>query len=987
MADAPAAEATKKAKKKDEGGEKKEKLIIQGRKDEDILGSAYVKKFKLDDPTDWSRYADDPRGMLNRRRLTREERRRQFTVTNVVGDPRETAPRIFDALFEETDQRLQRPKTKLEAVRLRVLRVCAGRWWDRMYLFNLGWALVLLPAAMEDDFGLGCAAGPYHRRGQDGRIWHLDGTPGSADPKQCQVLWPPLLFMVFCTVPPILGALCLRLTSFAYLKSMRDERRWWSAFFVLCLKCLAQRPSVPTEFSEQFTSLYERLRHGSQAKVAPEEVESPSKAAQSPEKALALVENDDDDEESKSAFQRQQEEVRKSLASLGTILDEKVSWRCVACGRDNTQPLILKHDKKCDLMIHRRKRKSTDGDTIRASFRTSRYKPSCSLCSTPIDYKVRPSNKAAFNAPSGDALNAFTLIIAARETRDAEVEEARLRALRKQRDMERKVAVAQGKLGKAGSSSTVMAKMKLGGMFSSGMFSASAITNDEETVDSATIESRVGTMIERSSMPSMDEKDEDDAAAYVRRMMEAQATINNRLGPCRSCLSSIGKAWTSIKDAFSPQVKNQDGMLFNDWSFKQKVKKFKPVPDRRVLENGERYMVGDEVESFEHMPTWYPATVTKYNSNGSYVIRFHNGEEADAVSRAKIRYRIQPPITGLQQIVAGSFLVFLVVQPAWLCLYAANPLLNTGDWWDAIAFVLLLPVLVLSLTHVVAILLQMVLLYLKDGKEAGPCLLIKIACFYVSAPLFLLIFCCIALSGGNDGLFLAALILSFLGFLLSIMNVAATVKPMYAYLTMVGAAPLLVFLILFSLWCAHNPNGAWVGTQDDDSTGPLGILHGRREGNKNGAPPLLLEGYLYVMFLPVFGTYYLCWWLFHNLPHLWDANFAPPDDWRAEARRKKLRGRKRWTQSRARNPLEAALFGGLPGLRGAEEAKAAPLEAEAPPPDVAIVVAGDSGDEAPAAAPVPPEAAGGEPVEEAPAGDAVVSGDEEAPADDEPAAA
>jgi len=54
MADAPAAEASKKAKKKDEGGEKKEKLIIQGRKDEDILGSAYVKKFKSDDPTDWS---------------------------------------------------------------------------------------------------------------------------------------------------------------------------------------------------------------------------------------------------------------------------------------------------------------------------------------------------------------------------------------------------------------------------------------------------------------------------------------------------------------------------------------------------------------------------------------------------------------------------------------------------------------------------------------------------------------------------------------------------------------------------------------------------------------------------------------------------------------------------------------------------------------------------------------------------------------------
>ena len=64
-------------------------------------------------------------------------------VQNVVGDPRETAPRNFDALFEESDNRLTKPKTVTEAFRLRVLRVCGGRWWDRMYLFNLGWVLVL----------------------------------------------------------------------------------------------------------------------------------------------------------------------------------------------------------------------------------------------------------------------------------------------------------------------------------------------------------------------------------------------------------------------------------------------------------------------------------------------------------------------------------------------------------------------------------------------------------------------------------------------------------------------------------------------------------------------------------------------------------------------------------------------------------------------------------------------------------------------------
>ncbi len=81
---------------------------------------------------------------------------------------------------------------------------------------------------MEDDFGLGCAAGPHHRRGEDGRIWHFTksekseyeytASAGAGDPKECQVLWPPLLFMVACTVlcgnqisgAPRVGSMCFR---------------------------------------------------------------------------------------------------------------------------------------------------------------------------------------------------------------------------------------------------------------------------------------------------------------------------------------------------------------------------------------------------------------------------------------------------------------------------------------------------------------------------------------------------------------------------------------------------------------------------------------------------------------------------------------------------------------------------------------------------------------------------------------------------------
>ena len=75
-----------------------------------------------------------------------------------------------------------------------------------MYLFKncLGWTPVLLPAAMEDDFGLGCA-GPHHRRGEGTGASGISRNPENkseyeygfrqeqGDPKECQVLWPPLL--------------------------------------------------------------------------------------------------------------------------------------------------------------------------------------------------------------------------------------------------------------------------------------------------------------------------------------------------------------------------------------------------------------------------------------------------------------------------------------------------------------------------------------------------------------------------------------------------------------------------------------------------------------------------------------------------------------------------------------------------------------------------------------------------------------------------
>ena len=162
------------------------------------------------------------------------------------------------------------------------------------------------------------------------------------------MLWPPLLFMVACTIPPIIGAVFLRFTSFGYLKSMRDERRYWSAFFVLCLKTLAQRPSVPKEFHEAAVKLFQSLKAGVKslvermknppAKITPVEAPIDCEEAPAPGAAPTVVENEDPllaaARQRKSIEDLEEEAVRRAeemRASLESMEGEKVEWRCVAC--------------------------------------------------------------------------------------------------------------------------------------------------------------------------------------------------------------------------------------------------------------------------------------------------------------------------------------------------------------------------------------------------------------------------------------------------------------------------------------------------------------------------------------------------------------------------------------------------------------------------------------------------------------------------------
>ena len=167
--------------------------------------------------------------------------------------------------------------------------------------------------------------------------------------------------------------------------------------------------------------------------------------------------------------------------------------------------------------------------------------------------------------------------------------------LAKRKEDARKLAIAQGRLAPAGSPANILAKTN-----ALAMFSSSVTSTDDETLDS--MNATLNTDTERAALGSVlvegkqtersstDERpgsagtdDSDDAAAYVRRMMEAQEAVNRRLGPIKFICDKLRACWNSVVAAFSPPVKDVDGMLFNDWSFKKKVKKFKPVPDRRCL--------------------------------------------------------------------------------------------------------------------------------------------------------------------------------------------------------------------------------------------------------------------------------------------------------------------------------------------------------------------------------------------------------------------
>lgn len=106
--------------------------------EEKPLGSLLRLAYNYNRPDDWSRYADDPDGLLNERDVPRSERRHQFEASCLREDPKLTAPRHFEPLYEEPDRGARPRRRWSETFALAALAVACSRLWDRLYVLAFG---------------------------------------------------------------------------------------------------------------------------------------------------------------------------------------------------------------------------------------------------------------------------------------------------------------------------------------------------------------------------------------------------------------------------------------------------------------------------------------------------------------------------------------------------------------------------------------------------------------------------------------------------------------------------------------------------------------------------------------------------------------------------------------------------------------------------------------------------------------------------------
>ena len=104
-------------------------------------------------------------------------------------------------------------------------------------------------------------------------------------------------------------------------------------------------------------------------------------------------------------------------------------------------------------------------------------------------------------------------------------------------------------------------------------------------------------------------------------------------------------------------------MLYNDHTFKTRLKEFMPFLERKALRKGEKYQIGDEVEAIERRPVWYPGVIKRAGENGTYDVLYDDGELVETILPVKIRFRATYKLSMLVRLILFELLFISVFSP------------------------------------------------------------------------------------------------------------------------------------------------------------------------------------------------------------------------------------------------------------------------------------------------------------------------------------
>ncbi|GMH87898.1 hypothetical protein TrVE_jg6838 [Triparma verrucosa] len=598
------------------------------------------KKKKAEVVPDGDDYADDTAVYKTRRELDMEVQRRHFKVRAARGgDPKHTMARNFNPWFLEPEkppdieEGMTYMQIFLRRAKLLIILLSSTSLFDYAYLILLTALIVAIPMSEEEEI----------ERGMVVQITQ---------------------FMSLCAAVPVLMAFIVRMTMVSFLKENSNEksRRFWGLFFFIALKVFNFVPDVkkilPAFIAKKIPNLTphlnkllrrkqqqqvgvanaedgetteekteeekleeggegggDKLTDGNENQMQTDDDTSNNSEPTNTEMSAGSNPQGEEEQEEDEIWYDENEEVDVSDDDEEfDVAENEVVWSCRVCNNFNLQEKA----KEQKSLKSRRIGTKENSDNIKiviktrgrvhehyiVEFKHLKNVNHCWKCHTPMDYKPRKCADELFYRPN----DYFDQLHAVNEEEEQDTRPGNLGAGRVN---ERDVISAVTALGEANYS-----KKKAG---------------------------------------------RDAILAFENKPLK-DALLSTQIGPMDKSKVVYRKMQIAYHRFIDPEpLQNQ--VLYNDFTFKTRLKEFMPFLDRRELQKGERYSIGDEVEAIERRPVWYPGVIKRAGANGTYDIIYDNGDLVETVLPMKIRFRQTYRMTRLVRFVMAELLGLAILVP------------------------------------------------------------------------------------------------------------------------------------------------------------------------------------------------------------------------------------------------------------------------------------------------------------------------------------